>query len=67
MRAYKCDACGELFLLPSTLDEDPFESTSVIPMNIWIVRPAGQQDAHLDICKECSEKIQVYMKGLRHE
>lgn len=61
MRAYMCDACGKVFLLPGNclnfedLDDDDFDDTHV-PMNLYLYREHGVATC-CDICKECANRI----------
>lgn len=61
MRAYKCDACGRVFLLPNNClniegpDDDEFDDAHV-PMDLYLYREHGVATCY-DICKECANHI----------
>ena len=61
MRAYKCDACGRVFLLPNNClnfegpDDDEFDDAH-IPMYLYLYREHGVAACY-DICKECANRI----------
>ena len=61
MRAYKCDACGRVFLLPNNClnfegpDDDEFDDAHV-PMDLYLYREHGVATCY-DICKECANRI----------
>jgi DNA-directed RNA polymerase subunit RPC12/RpoP len=62
MRAYRCDACGRLFLLPDNSlnfegpDDDELPD-SHIPMSLYYDYNHGIATTHYDICRECANRI----------
>ena len=61
MRAYRCDACGRVFLLPNNClnfegpEDDDFDDAH-IPMNLYLYKDRGVATCY-DICKECANRI----------
>ena len=61
MRAYKCDACGRVFLLPNNCsnfegpDDDDLDDAHV-PMDLYLYKDRGVATCY-DICKECANRI----------
>ena len=60
MRAYRCDACGRVFLLPNNClnfedSDDDFDDAHV-PMDLYLYREHGVATCY-DICKECANRI----------
>ena len=51
MRAYRCDACQKMFMLP---DNDL--GVCQVPGNLYIYRPHGMSIS-FDLCKDCLEKV----------
>lgn len=59
MRAYKCDACGRVFVLK----DNPCTDEERIPMDIYVYHD-HDVDTCYNICKECAEKILQEMERL---
>lgn len=61
MRAYRCDACRKVFMLPDKLmdsygrDDDTFLDVH-IPGSLYIYLGDGR-GTDLDLCKDCLEKV----------
>lgn len=61
MRAYRCDACRKMFMLPdnslnfSGIEDDGLDDCH-IPGNIYIYHSNGVATS-LDLCKDCLEKV----------
>lgn len=65
MNAYKCDACGNIFILPEYTREE-IEDGGVyprIPMEVWNYKFRGVGIKY-DICGECRDKIIKFIKGI---
>ena len=61
MRAYKCDACGKVFLLPDTAyNSEGFEDddlpTPHVPFSFDVYHDRGIATFY-DICQNCGERI----------
>lgn len=67
MRAYKCDACGQVFLLPdnslnfSGPEDDDIDDVHV-PGQLYIYRRSGVATC-MDLCKDCLDKM---MDSVQH-
>ena len=61
MRAYRCDACGKMFMIPynslnfSGIEDDDLDDRH-IPGNLYIYYPHSVP-TNLDLCKDCLEKV----------
>ena len=61
MRAYRCDACQKMFMLPdnslnfSGIEDDDL-SDCHIPGNLYIYYPHGNSIS-IDLCKDCLDKV----------
>lgn len=61
MRAYRCDACGKMFMLPdnslnfSGIEDDDL-SDCHIPGYLYIYHSRGMATS-IDLCKDCLEKV----------
>ena len=61
MRAYKCDCCGKVYLLPDNSlnfrgPEDDDISESHVPFDLYAYHDRGIATCY-DICKSCGERI----------
>ena len=69
MRAYQCDACGRLFLLPDNSlnfegpDDDELPDSHV-PMNLYHYHSHGIATCY-DICQECADEILALVNAKR--
>lgn len=69
MRAYKCDACGKVFLLPDAssyyegLEDDLPESH--IPYDLYVYHDRGVATCY-DICKSCGERIMKTIEEINY-
>lgn len=61
MRAYRCDACRKMFMLPdnslnfSGIEDDDLNDCR-IPGNLYIYHSRGMVTS-IDLCKDCLEKV----------
>ena len=70
MRAYKCDACGKIFLLPDSYlnfegPEDDDLTDLHVPVNLYIYRDHGISPCY-DICKSCGERIMKTIEEINY-
>ena len=70
MRAYKCDACGIVFLLPDgSLNfegpEDDDLTDSHIPVNLYVYHDHGIATCY-DICQSCGERIMKTIEEINY-
>lgn len=51
MEALKCDRCGKFYEMPS-------------PSNgYWLMKRVSNQPRRVDLCKDCHDSLQKWMKG----
>ena len=69
MNAYKCDACGKIYLLKR--DYDDCSHDSFPPMSINLTERFNNNYNYniksYDICSDCAKKILAYIKEIGEE
>ena len=67
MRAYRCDACHKMYLLPDTYEGDDCEPVTNIPPSQLQIYTRRGVFTYMDLCEDCLEKVMNVIGVIRRE